>query len=45
MILEWLLKYVRIPKDALVEALEEVDVDKDGFISLGELIKAVRSLI
>lgn len=44
MIVEWLLRNIRIPKDEAIKVLEKLDEDKDGFVSLGEFISAVKRL-
>lgn len=44
MIVEWLLKNVRIPKDSAVEVLNKLDTDKDGYISLGEIVAKLKEL-
>lgn len=45
MIAEWLLRNVRVSKQTVAKAMDRIDTDADGYISLGELIAAVRRLI
>lgn len=42
--IEWLYRNVRVPKDAVTEAIDGLDEDRDGYISLGEFIKAIKRL-
>lgn len=42
MIIEWLYRNVRVPKDSVVKVLDGMDADRDGYISLGELVQAVK---
>lgn len=44
MIIEWFYKNVRVPKDSVVKVLDSLDADNDGYISLGELIDALKRL-
>jgi len=44
MIIEWLYRNVRVPKDSVVEVLDGMDADRDGYISLGELVQAVKRI-
>jgi len=44
MIIEWLYRNIRIPKDSVVAVLDGMDADKDGYISLGELVSAIKRL-
>lgn len=44
MIVEWLLKNVRVPKDSAVDVLNSLDKDEDGYISLGEVVAKLKEL-
>lgn len=42
---EWLYANVRIPKDGLVKMLDKLDADSDGYITVGEAIRAIKAWI
>lgn len=42
MILAWLSKKVKINKQDLIEIVDQMDKDKDGYISVSELIIEVK---
>lgn len=42
---EWLYANVRIPKDGLVNMLDKMDADSDGYITVGEAIRAIKAWI
>lgn len=42
---QWLYKNVRVPKDGVVELLEKLDEDDDGYITVGEAIRAIKAWI
>ena len=42
--IEWFYRNVKIPKDAIVGVLDAMDTDKDGYISLGELIASLKGM-
>lgn len=44
-IVEWVYSNVRIPKDGLVKMLEDLDADDDGYISVGEIVRAIKAWI
>lgn len=41
-IVEWLLDNVRVPSAVLVDVINEIDADKDGYISLREVYARVK---
>lgn len=41
----WLLRSLRVEVSAVHEAVDKCDRDRDGFISLGELVGIVRSWV
>lgn len=43
-IVKWALKGVRVDKSVLVDSIDTADADQDGYIDLGELITAIRSV-
>lgn len=43
-IVEWLLRNVRIPTTVINEAVETVDKDDDGYVDLGEVVAAIRRI-
>ena len=42
MIMTWLSKKVKINKQDLIEIVDQMDKDKDGYISVSELIIEVK---
>ena len=40
---EWLYKNVRIPKDSFVKMLDDIDADDDGYITIGEIARAIKA--
>lgn len=42
MILTWLSKKIKINKQDLIEIVDQMDKDKDGYISISELIIEVK---
>lgn len=42
MILTWLSKKVKINKRDLIEIVDQMDKDKDGYISVSELLHEVK---
>lgn len=41
-IVSWLLDNVRVPSAVLVDVINEIDTDKDGYISLREVYVRVK---
>lgn len=42
MIMTWLSKKVKINKQDLIEIVDQMDKDKDGYISISELVIEVK---
>ena len=42
---QWCLKNIKISKDELLEAVNTVDYDADGFITLGEFVRYCKGII
>lgn len=45
MIWEWIYRNVRVPKDSIVKLVDGLDADKDGWVTIGEIISAVKRLV
>ena len=41
----WLLRSVRVDVDVICKAIEGMDVNQDGSLDLGELIKGILQLV
>ena len=41
----WLLRSVRVDVDVICKAIEGMDVNQDGSLDLGELIKGILRLV
>ena len=41
----WLLRSVRVDVDVICKAIEGMDVNQDGSLDLGELIKGILKLV
>ena len=41
----WLLRSVRVDVDVICKAIEGMDVNSDGSLDLGELIKGILALV
>ena len=44
MIIEWLYKNIKVSTSAVQAVVDSADIDKDGYISLGELIASLKEL-
>ena len=44
-IVGWLLKSVKVDVDVICKAIEGMDVNQDGSLDLGELIKGILQLV
>lgn len=44
MIIEWFYKNIRVPVASVQAIVDGADRDKDGYISLGELISSLKEL-
>lgn len=42
-IVDWLLDNVRVPSAVLVDVINEIDTDEDGYISLREVYDRVKT--
>lgn len=42
-IIDWLLDNVRVPSSHLVEIIETIDTDEDGYLSLREVYDHVKN--
>lgn len=39
----WCLKNIRVPTKRLIELLDEMDSDRDGYIDIPEFVRAVKA--
>ena len=44
-IVGWLLKSIKVDVDVICKAIEGMDVNQDGSLDLGELIKGILQLV
>lgn len=44
-LIEWIFKNVKVKTEDLVNILDNCDTDRDGFISVGEFVNVLKSLV
>jgi Ca2+-binding EF-hand superfamily protein len=40
-VIKWIFKNVKIKKEALISIVEDFDIDRDGYIDIGEFVQGL----